>query len=205
MLVIIDYGVGNLGSILNMLNRIGIQAIISGKESDLASATKIILPGVGAFDHCIEKLEASGLKEVLQKKVTVDKTPIMGICLGMQMMMKSSEEGIKNGLGWIDGDVVKFDPSKLPAGLKIPHMSWSDVEITRPTKLMTEMYPDPRFYFVHSYYARLNHMEDEILSAVYGHRFTCGIEKENICGVQFHPEKSHKFGMKLLQNFANHF
>lgn len=205
MLAIIDYGVGNLASIKNILKKIGEESLITSDPSIIASADKLILPGVGAFDTCAKKLQESGLLPALNKKVLGEKTPVLGVCVGMQMLTQGSEEGILPGLGWIKGYVVKFKKDQLPDGLKIPHMGWTDVKLGKPSGLFENMYEDPRFYFVHSYYPQLTHIEDAILYATYGYTFVAGIEHDNIMGVQFHPEKSHKFGMKLLDNFVKNY
>jgi len=202
MLVIIDYGVGNLASIRNMLKKIGVESTISSDKEIIMKADKLILPGVGAFDTCAEKLQQSGLLEVLHEKVIGQKTPVLGVCVGMQLLTDGSEEGRLPGLGWINGKIIKFRKENLPPTLKIPHMGWSDVELCKPSRLFENM-ENPRFYFVHSYHAELSNKADALISAEYGYPFTAGIEHENILGVQFHPEKSHKFGMKLFENFIN--
>jgi glutamine amidotransferase len=205
MLTIVDYGVGNLSSIQNMLKKIGVPSLISADEADLMGADKLILPGVGAFDTCAEKLQQSGLLQVLNKKVLQEKVPVLGVCVGMQLLTEGSEEGVLPGLGWIKGRIIKFKQERLSAGLKIPHMGWSDVLLTKPSKLFDAMPEEPRFYFVHSYHPLLARPEDVLVQATYGYTFTAGMEHQNIAGVQFHPEKSHKFGMKLLANFAKNY
>lgn len=203
MIVIVDYGVGNLASIRNMFKKIGADAEISSDPAVIRDAKKLILPGVGAFDTCAQKLADSGLIPVLNEQVLTKKTPVLGVCVGMQLLFAGSEEGVLPGLSWIGGRVIKFRPEQLPAGLKIPHMGWTDVNLKKPSKLFEPMHDEPRFYFVHSYYASATHPEDILVDADYGIRFTAAVERENIMGVQFHPEKSHKFGMQLLANFAN--
>ena len=205
ILVIIDYGVGNLASIKNMLKKIGVDAEISGNENTIAKADKLILPGVGAFDNCMEKLQQSGLSPVLNDKVMTQNTPVLGVCVGLQMLTEQSEEGLLPGLGWVKGEIIKFKQAMLPMGYKVPHMGWTDVKLSKPSRLFENMYPDPRFYFVHSYHAVLHNSSDVLLTADYGYEFICGLEKDNILGVQFHPEKSHKFGMKLLENFVKNY
>jgi glutamine amidotransferase len=205
MLFIVDYGVGNLASIKNMLKKIGVDAEISGNEDDINTADRLILPGVGAFDTCVMKLQQSGLQEVLNKKVLRDKTPVLGICVGMQLLLSGSEEGILPGLGWVAGKNVKFSQEKMPPGTKIPHMGWTDVVPAKSSKLLQPLYDDPRYYFVHSYHAQLEKETDALLYADYGYRFVAAVEKDNILGVQFHPEKSHKFGMQLLENFVKNY
>jgi glutamine amidotransferase len=200
MLVIIDYGLGNLGSIQNMLRKIGTNSVISSDPEVIEKANKLILPGVGSFDYGISQLRSRKYYSILENKVLFEKRPILGICLGMQLFMEKSEEGILPGLGWIKGEVLKFnidDPK-----LKIPHMGWQEVTLCQKSKLFTGMFNNPRFYFVHSYYVKPENKSDDFLISEYGYPFTAGIENGNICGVQFHPEKSHKYGMKLLKNFV---
>ena len=205
MLTIVNYGVGNLASIQNMLKKIGVPSLISDRLEVIQEATQLILPGVGAFDTCVEKLNSSGLLPVLNKKVKEDKIPVLGVCVGMQLLMEGSDEGLLPGLGWVRGRIVKFKQELKPAGLKIPHMGWTDVQPSKESKLFRDMYEEPRFYFVHSYHPELNDPSDALVYADYGYRFVAGLERENILGVQFHPEKSHKFGMKLLNNFSTHY
>ena len=202
MLVIIDYGIGNLGSIRNMLKKIGVESLISSDRSDIQKAKKLILPGVGSFDHGMSKLVEAGFVDVLNEKVIHQKTPILGICLGVQLFTKKSEEGKLNGLGWFDAETVKFDLGKDAGNKKIPHMGWNDVTCDPYSRLFKGMYPDPRFYFVHSYHLKAADTKEVCCKSVYAYEFAAGLEKENIVGVQFHPEKSHKFGMKVLNNFC---
>ena len=202
MLVIVDYGLGNLGSIQNMLKKIGVLSVISSDKDVISEATKLILPGVGSFDYGMEQLTQLGLVEVLKQKVIVEKTPILGICLGVQLFTQKSEEGKMNGLGFIEGETIKFNFAENTEHLKIPHMGWNDVSVEKESKLMRDMSNDMRFYFVHSYYLKVKNESDCLLKSHYGFDFTCGIEKEHIVGVQFHPEKSHRFGMQLLKNFV---
>ena len=205
MLTIVDYGVGNLASIRNMLKKIGVEAIISSKKEDILAADKLILPGVGAFDTCAEKLQQSGLLETLEQKVIKEKTPVLGVCVGMQLLTEGSEEGKLPGLGWIKGRIVKFNQGKLTSSFKIPHMGWREVKLNKRSRLFNEMFEEPRFYFVHSYHPVLDNAADALVTADYGYSFVAGMEHENIMGVQFHPEKSHKFGMKLLENFVKQY
>ena len=205
MLTIVDYGVGNLASIKNMLKKAGSDSHITSGEADILAAEKLILPGVGAFDTCAEKLQQSGLINSLNRKVREEKTPILGICVGLQLLMDGSEEGSQPGLHWIPGRVIKFKQEQMRASLKIPHMGWTDVTLAKPSRLFENMYEDPRFYFVHSYYPEPSDRGDILLNAEYGYPFVAGLERENILGVQFHPEKSHKFGLKLLENFVRNY
>ncbi len=202
--LIVDYGVGNLASIRNMLRKIGVEASISGDIDAVASADKLILPGVGAFDTCADKLDRSGLREVLSNRVLSDKVPILGICVGMQLLLEGSEEGELKGLGWVRGRNIRFRADRMPAGLRIPHMGWTDVHAEKPSPLLMDI-EDPRFYFVHAYHAEVEDPSDALLTAEYGYRFTAAVEHGNILGVQFHPEKSHRFGMRLLSNFVAHY
>ena len=202
MVAIVNYGVGNLASIQNMLKKIGAPSRITSLKSEIQEAKKIILPGVGAFDTCASKLMESGLLPVLQEKVLIEKTPVLGVCVGMQLLVDGSEEGQLAGLGWIKGKTVKFEKSLMGDHLKVPHMGWTDIQTKKTSRLFTGMEEASRFYFVHSYYVQPNDPEDVLATAQYGSDFTCAVEHENIIGVQFHPEKSHKFGMKLLHNFV---
>ncbi len=200
MLAIIDYGMGNLGSIHNMLRKIGTEGIVTSDPQKIIEADKLILPGVGSFDEGMKNVIKSGLYDVLTHKVLEDKVPVLGICLGMQLMFESSEEGGSHGLGWISGQVNKFNnPNR---NLRIPHMGWNEVEIAQPeNKLLINLPLKPKFYFVHSYYVECNHRDNILLTTQHGLRFTSGVNTKNIWGVQFHPEKSHNYGMKILSNF----
>lgn len=200
MITIVNYGMGNLGSIANMYKRIGFATQITSDLDVIRKAEKILLPGVGAFDGAMERINQGGFREVLDHKAKVEKVPVLGICLGMQLLTESSEEGVLPGLGWIPGKATRFrfdDPS-----LKVPHMGWNRVEIVNETPMTIGLPSEPRFYFVHSYYVTTSHRQDAMLSTTFGHSFDSGIFHDNIFGAQFHPEKSHKFGMKFLENFA---
>lgn len=200
MITIVDYGMGNLGSIANMVRRIGGKSIITSSKNEIKKAEKLILPGVGAFDNGMQNLKKLGLIEIFNQKVLKDKIPVLGICLGMQLLGNSSEEGKLSGLGWIDGKTVKFQ-FENGSKLKIPHMGWNSVVIKKKSKLFENMPRESRFYFVHSYHLICNDKKDILAITEYGYDFTSAVERENIYGVQFHPEKSHKFGMQLLKNF----
>ncbi len=202
MITIVDYKTGNLGSISNILKRIGVESVVTSDIQVIESSAKLILPGVGAFDTGMRNLESLGLIDVIKKKVLIDKTPVLGICLGMQLLSSGSEEGTLPGLGFIDAVTVKFRFSNS-AEFKIPHMGWNFIKQKKNSLLLGGMFPDPRFYFVHSYYFRANSEDDILASTDYEIEFTSAVEKGNIMGVQFHPEKSHKFGMKLLKNFVD--
>lgn len=201
MIVIVDYGVGNLTSIQNMLKKAGVAATISSDSLELTNATKLVLPGMGAFDNCMEKLHQSGLRPAIENKALNEKIPVLGICVGLQMFMGSSEEGILPGLGWIKGETVRFDQQKMQEQQKIPNMGWLEIKPGKHSKLLEDL-NDARFYFAHSYHVREAEPSDALIRAHYGYDFTAAIEKDNILGVQFHPEKSHRFGMQLLKNFA---
>ncbi len=198
MIIIIDYGMGNVKSIENIIRKVGGDALISQNADEIIDADKIILPGIGSFDTGMKNLTEMSLIPVLQKKVLQEKTPFLGICLGMQLITKKSEEGTMGGLGWINAYTVKFKPMD---DLKIPHMGWNYITIKKKSQLFKDMYDNPRFYFVHSYYVYCNDENDVLTTTEYGLEFTSAIEKENIYATQFHPEKSHKFGMKLMKNF----
>lgn len=200
MIVIVDYKMGNLGSVSNIISKIGYTSVISSDIEVISNATKIILPGVGSFEKAMSNLEELNLIEVLNHKVLVEKTPLLGICLGMQLLTNSSEEGNVKGLGWIDAKTIKFELSDFPQ-LKIPHMGWNDTNFNSSHFLSEEYHEDPRFYFVHSYHVVCEKDDNILTTTFFGKEFTSGIVNENIMGVQFHPEKSHKFGMQLIKNF----
>jgi len=202
MITILDFGIGNLGSILNMLKMLKIKAKISSNVADVESADKLILPGVGAFDNGMRALSDSGLFPILNKKVVDEKTPILGICLGTQMIAKRSEEGDLPGLGWVDAEVVRFRFEGDANSLRIPHMGWNTVKIHGEPSIFKDMDEEPRFYFVHSYHLVCKDKKDVLATTHYGYDFASSVRKGNIYGTQFHPEKSHKFGMRLLKNFS---
>jgi glutamine amidotransferase len=202
MITIIDYKTGNLGSIQNILKRIGEESLITSDKDVIAKATKLILPGVGAFDTGMRNLMELDLVDILNRKVLIDKTPVLGICLGMQLLSEGSEEGSLPGLGWINGESLRFNFTDS-IEYKSPHMGWNFIQQHKSSRLFTEMFSEPRFYFVHSYYLMAGDRGDVLTSTTYEIEFTSAVEKGNIMGVQFHPEKSHKFGMKLLRNFVD--
>lgn len=202
MIAILDYGMGNVGSIANMLRKIGAEACITGDAQAIARADKLILPGVGAFDSGMVMLESSGLLEVLRERVLEAEVPILGLCLGMQLFGKGSEEGSRPGLGWIDARSVRFAFEGSQSDLKIPHMGWNHVTVEKPGPLFSDMPADSRFYFVHSYHLVCGDPALVLTTTTYGYPFASGIVKRNITGLQFHPEKSHRFGMQVLRNFA---
>ncbi|MBI5839966.1 MAG: imidazole glycerol phosphate synthase subunit HisH [Chloroflexi bacterium] len=202
MIVIVDYGVGNLGSIINMLKKAGAKAIASSDPDILGQAEKLILPGVGAFDAGMNKLNERGLVPLLNHLALEKKIPFLGLCLGLQLMTKRSEEGQAQGLGWLDAETVRFRFDAGQTQLKVPHMGWNTIEILRPHPLLSDLEPDSRFYFVHSFYIHSRDPEAVLAETDYGGRFHSIFAKDNIMGAQFHPEKSHKYGLRLLKNFA---
>jgi len=200
MIVIIDYGMGNLGSMNNMFKRIGVKSSVESDLGEIGCADKIVLPGVGAFDAAMNRINAvPGLRDLLETKVMKEKVPILGVCLGMQMLTNSSEEGRQSGLGWIEGKTKRFPNQGV---LKVPHMGWNIARINTPSSLTRGFNEDPRYYFVHSYYVEVKNLADSLMRTHYGFDFDSAIGFENIYGVQFHPEKSHRFGMQLLKNFS---
>lgn len=202
MIVIVDLRTGNIGSIANMLKKIGVEACVSSKHEDIRNAEKLILPGVGAFDRGMKNLNDSGIREVLYEMVVEKETAVLGICLGMQLFCEKSEEGMVAGLGWIEAETVKFRFEKSIGGPRVPHMGWNRISITKVSPLYCDMHEEPRFYFAHSYHVVCSDVSHILSLTHYGCDFASSIQKNNIYGVQFHPEKSHKFGMKLLQNFT---
>jgi len=200
-IAVVDYGHGNLGSILNMLKKLGGSGVLVSDPVHLERAEKIILPGVGAFDSGMRALEERGFREVLIHRATVDKIPLLGICLGMQMLGQSSEEGVLNGLGLLSGRCRRF-PQSDDMRLKVPHMGWTNVTPSVNASLFNGLDASPRFYFVHSYYFECDDHADVAATATYGVNYVAAVQKKNVYGVQFHPEKSHRFGMRLLGNFV---
>lgn len=203
MIAIVDYRTGNLGSIKNMLKKLGAPAVITSDPAEIEQADKLILPGVGAFDGGMQNINRLGLRPVLDKKVLEEKTPILGICLGMQLITRKSQEGAGPGLGWIEADTIRFTftPDQK---LKIPHMGWNYVSVTGDHPLFAGLEDEARFYFVHSFHAVCDRTEDALTMTSHGYDFASAIGRDNIMGTQFHPEKSHKFGLRLLQNFVEH-
>jgi imidazole glycerol-phosphate synthase subunit HisH len=202
MITIIDYGLGNIRAFANIYKRLNVPFTLARTKDDLQEAEKIILPGVGAFDHAMQQLEESGMLDVLNDLVLNKSVPVIGICVGMQMLANSSEEGNKKGLGWIDGTVRKIDTAKIHQSTLLPHMGWNTVKRIATNKLLEGFDDHSKFYFLHSYYFECNSGENSIAVCNYGQEFTCAVNKGNIYGVQFHPEKSHQYGIQLLKNFA---
>lgn len=203
MIIIVDYGMGNFGSIANMVRKVGGQAVLSADEHDIAGADKLILPGVGSFDNGMGHLRDLGCIDALTARVLNDGVPILGICLGMQLFAHRSEEGTEPGLGWIDAEAVRFafDPSRRR--LKIPHMGWNTITVKRPHSLLPDAEAERRFYFVHSYHVRCADPSNVLATSWYGVEFTSAVVKDNIVGTQFHPEKSHRYGMELMRHFVH--
>lgn len=201
MIGIISYGVGNVQAFLNIYQKLHIPAIEVKTVRELDSCEKLILPGVGAFDHAMNLFNASGMAESVNELVLNKKTPVLGVCVGMQMMANSSDEGMQPGLSWIDAKVKKFDESKISFKTHLPHMGWNDIVIVKNSGLFSGL-TSPKYYFLHSYYFDCNEPDDAIAVTEYGINFVSAANHDNVYGVQFHPEKSHRFGIKLLENFA---
>lgn len=202
MIAIIDYGLGNVKAFANVYKKLNIPVIIAKKAEDFRTADRIILPGVGAFDYAMALLEKSGMKDQLTEMVVGRRVPVLGICVGLQMMAASSEEGTLPGLGWIDGEVKKFKLSSTASTVRIPHMGWNNIKPIRTSGLMDGLDHNAKFYFLHSYYFKSRNREDVIAVTDYDGEFVCAVGSGNIYGVQFHPEKSHGWGVRLLDNFA---
>ena len=201
MIRIVKYGLGNVAAFANIYRRLNIDCATAETAEELATASKIILPGVGAFDWAMHRLAESGMRDCLDDMVLNRKVPVLGVCVGMQMMAKSSEEGQLPVLGWIDADVRRFDESRFTVRTHLPHMGWSSVQPAETDNLFRDM-ADPRFYFLHSYLVAPSRRENVLAETNYGSTFASAVRAENVFGVQFHPEKSHQWGIRLLQNFA---
>jgi glutamine amidotransferase len=202
MITLIDYGVGNIFAFQNVYKRLDIPTKIAKSTEDLMDAQKLILPGVGSFDYAMIRLNNSGMREKLDELVLKKKIPVIGICVGMQMMGNRSDEGSEEGLKWIDGDILKFDEKLIQLRTKLPHMGWNDVTPVRNHPLFGGLEKEAIFYFLHSFYFKCNNPTDSIAISDYGVSFSSAVYKDNIYGIQFHPEKSHQYGEKLLHNFA---
>lgn len=202
MIHVVDYGLGNVQAFLTMFKRLGFEATRAKTAADLTGVSKIILPGVGAFDHAIELLNQSGMRQNLETLVLQDKVPVLGICVGMQILASSSDEGRLPGLGWVPGKVRSFRSDERSASLPLPHMGWNDVQPKPGSPLFAGLESDARFYFLHSYYFECADPLQVAAVAGYGFDFSCAVSAGNVYGVQFHPEKSHHFGTTLLKNFT---
>jgi len=202
MIAIIDYGMGNLGSVKKKLDRIGVESVITSDAKAIENSQKIILPGVGHFGKAVSEIKRRGLWDLLSEQVLISKKPILGICLGMQLMAKHGEEGNAKGFGWFDANVIRFKVSDTTR-FKVPHIGWNNAIPEKESPLFKDISPEAMFYFVHSYHFKCNNKEDILTSTEYDYQFTSSIQKDNIFGVQFHPEKSHDDGVVLLRNFVN--
>jgi glutamine amidotransferase len=202
MIHIVDYGLGNVQALLTMFKRLGLKATLSKNAEELIGANKIILPGVGAFDHAIKLLDQSGMRPVLETLVLKQKVPVLGICVGMQILATYSEEGLLPGLGWVPGKVRSFHSDERSANLPLPHMGWNDVKPKINTPIFAGLESDARFYFLHSYFFECDDPSHVAAVSSYGMDFGCSVSACNVYGVQFHPEKSHHFGSQLLKNFG---
>ena len=202
MISIVDYGLGNVRAFQNMYKRMNIEAVAVRTAQELRGAERIVLPGVGAFDHAMDLLDATGMRETLDEMVLEKGIPVLGVCVGMQILAESSEEGTRAGLGWIKGAVRHFRSAQTPQGIMLPHMGWNDVEPEPGQPLFKGFGKETRFYFLHSFYFDCANDEDVSAHAEYGVNFACAVSRGGIQGVQFHPEKSHHFGAQLLKNFA---
>ena len=202
MITLIDYGVGNIFAFQNVYKRLDIPTKIAKTAADLEDAQKLILPGVGAFDYAMEQLNSSGMRNKLDELVLEKKIPIIGICVGKEWMGNRRDEGKTEGLKWIDADILKFDESLILQRTKLPHMGWNDVNPLNDHPLFEGLEQEAIFYFLHSYYFKCNNAVDSIAISDYGIPFTSAVNTDNVFGIQFHPEKSHQYGEKLLDNFA---
>lgn len=202
MIGILDYGLGNILAFVNMYKRLHHPTRVVRGGEDLAGVTKLILPGVGAFDHAMVLFNQSGLRTPVENLIFKQKVPVLGICVGMQMLADSSEEGKLPGLGWIQGRVLRVDANSPGGHVRLPHMGWNDILVAGPSPLFRDLETEARFYFLHSYYFAAERKDDVLASVHYGTQFPCAVGHGQVIGVQFHPEKSHRFGAKLLQNFA---
>ena len=204
MIGLISYGLGNINAFTNIYKSLNIPFKIVNDIEELENVKKLILPGVGAFDDAMNKFNDSGLRTPIEKMVLKNKIPILGVCVGMQMLGNASDEGTKEGLGWVDGEVKLFDTSNIPYQTKLPHMGWNSISLVNENEpIFNQIKTRDRFYFLHSYYFKCNDDRQAIAQSNYGFNFSCALRKDNIYGVQFHPEKSLKNGIKLLHNFAN--
>jgi len=204
MIGIINYGSGNIQAIGNIYERLNIPFVVATVPADLEAVERVVLPGVGAFDQAMNELDKSGMRQALERAVISERKPILGICVGMQLLAKSSEEGRVPGLGWIDGVVKKFDRQSVGHATYLPHMGWNTVKPIKDHSLFANVDLSAGYYFLHNYYFSCERVEDALAETDYGVRFVSAVSRDNIHGVQFHPEKSHQSGIQLLKNFAGH-
>jgi glutamine amidotransferase len=202
MICIVDYGLGNVQAFVTMYKRLGVEVVRARSAVELRGAGKLILPGVGAFDRAIGLLNASGMRQALEQLVLGQKVPVLGICVGMQILAASSDEGIATGLNWVKGRVRSFETNPASSHLPLPHMGWNDVSSAEGSPLFKGIENDARFYFLHSYYFECADASSSVAIADYGFPFDCAVQNGNVFGVQFHPEKSHHWGGAILKNFA---
>lgn len=200
---IIDYGQGNLGSIHNMLQRLGEESLITRDATEISAATHLILPGVGAFDRGMKAIDECGLRQILDRQALERCIPVLGICLGAQLMMRGSEEGDIPGFGWFAGHARRFRFDPIHSPLPVPNIGWRNVRTMRAHTLAQGLEDECRFYFVHSYHLVAENEIDVALMSSYGVEFVAGLQRDNLYSAQFHPEKSHRFGMAFLRNFLN--
>ena len=203
MIAIVNYGSGNIQALGNIYRRLEVPFVVAAAPDELRGADKVILPGVGAFDQAMNELDGSGMRQALDRWVLEEKRPILGICVGMQLLAKSSEEGQSKGLGWIDAEVKRFDHETFGKATRLPHMGWNTAEPAKDDPLFGGITPHNGFYFLHSYYVACHDPADQLAATDYGTTFTSAVRKGNVYGVQFHPEKSHQNGVQLLRNFAS--
>jgi glutamine amidotransferase len=203
MIAIVDYGLGNIQAIANIYKKLNIECSVARSAADLCAADQLILPGVGSFDWAMKRLNESGMRDALDDQVLRARKPVLGICVGLQMMARRSDEGSMAGLGWIDAEVRRFEPDRLRSGLRLPHMGWNDVLPRPDVTIFRDLGESVRFYFLHSYYVVTDREADTLATTDYGGSFACSAGHDNVYGVQFHPEKSHQWGVQLLKNLAS--
>ena len=201
MISVLDYGAGNVGSVIRMIERAGGVALRIATPEKVLTAKKLVIPGVGAFDHGMSQIVSRQLQPALNEVALNLRIPVLGICLGMQLMCKSSDEGGLRGMGWVDAEVKRFPPRET-SGCRVPHMGWNTLEVVRQNPLLSNDGEEKRFYFVHSYFVRSNDSSDIIALTKYGEDFVSAFQRGNIYGLQFHPEKSHRFGLELITRFV---
>lgn len=202
MITIVDYGVGNIQAFGNIYKELGVQCSVAKNQFDLQKATKLILPGVGHFDFAMKKLKDSGMIPTLNELVQIQKIPVLGVCVGMQMMAKRSDEGVLPGLGWFDAEVKKIDTTSLQQKTLLPHMGWNSVKQVKKNIFFDQIENSEEFYFLHSFCMKCNNIDNVVATANYGEEFAAIVQKEQIIGIQCHPEKSHQVGIYFLHNFA---